>query len=90
MSGDDDGGIGVVAADDGGQDVIAGRGIHAADGLIQNVELGAAGHDQHQLYLLLVALGKGAELGVHVNGEVGLYLLCSLTELLCDVAEVLL
>ena len=56
VGGDDDGGIGVVAADDGGQDVIAGRGIHAADGLIQKVNVRSSAHNENERYLFFVAL----------------------------------
>ena len=57
MGGDDDGGLGVVVADDGIQDVVPGGRVHAADGLIQQVKPRPAAHDQDQLHLLPGALG---------------------------------
>ena len=50
------------------QDIIPGRGVDAADGLIQQVEPGVAAHDQDQLHLLLGALGQA--LNGRVQGDV--------------------
>ena len=44
------------------QDVVAGGGVHAADGLIQQVKPGRAAHGQDELDFFLVALGEGPEL----------------------------
>ncbi len=68
---DDDGRLGVVVADDGGEDVVTCGGIDAGDGLIKQVELGAAGHDHHELNLFLGAFGEGFELGSGIDAEIG-------------------
>ncbi|CAN4028197.1 Immunity protein 17, partial [Dysosmobacter welbionis] len=36
--------LGIVIADDGGEDVVPGGGVHAADGLIQQIQLCRPAH----------------------------------------------
>ena len=62
MGGNRHGGIRVVVADDGAQDIVPGCRIHAANGLIQQVELCLPAHHQDQLHLFLVSLGEILEL----------------------------
>ena len=75
MGGDDDRCVLAVVGNDGVQDVVPGRRVHAADGLIQQVETGVAAHGQHQLNLLLVALGKGLEPGIGGDVQPGQHLI---------------
>ena len=58
VGGDDDGGVLVVVADDGAENVVAGGGVHAADRLIEQIQLRRAGHDEDQLELFARALGE--------------------------------
>ena len=71
----DNGRVLAVVGNDGVQDVVPGRRVHAADGLIQQVETGVAAHGQHQLNLLLVALGKGLEPGIGGDVQPGQHLI---------------
>ena len=48
--------LGIVVADDGGEDVVPGGGIHAADGLIQQIQLCRPAHGHDELHLLPGAL----------------------------------
>ena len=56
MGGDDHRRLGVVVADDGGEDVVPGGRVHAADGLIQEIQLCLTAHDHNELHLLPGAL----------------------------------
>ncbi len=69
MGGEDDGGLRAVVLDDGAQHVVAGGRIDAADGFVQQVERGAAGHYEHQLHLLNRALREGGARGVLVHAQ---------------------
>ena len=42
----------IVIADDGGEDVVPGGGVHAADGLIQQIQLCRPAHHHDELHLL--------------------------------------
>mgnify|MGYP001116574562 CR=1 FL=1 len=57
----DNGRVLAVVGNDGVQDVVPGRRVHAADGLIQQVEPGIPAHGKDELDFLLVALGKALE-----------------------------
>lgn len=57
MGGDDYRRVRAVVADDGAEDIVPGGRIHAADGLIQQIEPGTPAHHQDQLHLLPGALG---------------------------------
>ena len=61
VGGDDDRGVPAVVGEDGVQDVVPRRRVHAADGFIQQIEPGVPAHGKDELDFLLVALGKALE-----------------------------
>ena len=69
VGGDDDRGVLVVVADDGAQDVVAGGGIDAADGLVQEEESCIAAHGEDELELFLGALITQS----YIRDTIGLY-----------------
>ena len=70
VRGDDDRCVLAVVADDRAQDVVARRGVHTADGLVKEIELGVAAHRQDELRLLAHALGERLDLLRAVKAEV--------------------
>lgn len=78
VRGDDDGGLGVVVADNGVENEIARRRVDAADRLVEQVELRLAAHDEDELHLFARALrhlldlllGLDAEPLHHLHGRV--------------------
>ena len=95
MGGDDDARVLAVVADDGVEDVVARGGVHTADGLVEQVELGFAAHDQDELHLFFHALGhladplllRKAEAREHVRRllpvKIGIEIAVEVHELLC-------
>ena len=57
VGGDEQSGVRVEVGEDGVDDVVSGGGIHAADGLVQQIQPCAAAHDQDQLHLFPCTLG---------------------------------
>lgn len=88
VGGKDDGRLRPIRANNRLQDVIAGRRIHAADGLVQKIQRRVTGHDERELHLLNGALGKrrargalgNAEPSEHVPGQGGVEVLVEVGE----------
>ena len=59
VGGDEHSALLIVVGQNGAEDKIPGRRVYSGDGFIQQIQLGLPGHDQHQLDLLLRALGHG-------------------------------
>ena len=75
MRGDDDRRVLAVIADNRAQDIVARRGVDAADGLVKKIELCLAAHREDELRLLAHALGKRLDLLRAVKAEVHQHLL---------------
>ena len=56
VGGDEQSGVRVEVGENGVDDVVSGGGIHAADGLVQQIQPCAAAHDQDQLTFSRVPL----------------------------------
>ena len=56
VGGDHQGGILIIIAENGVDDIVPGGGVHAADGLVQQIQPGPPAHDQDQLHLFPGAL----------------------------------
>ena len=69
VRGDDDGGLRVVVGDDGAENVVARRGVDAADRLVEQVELRLAAHDEDELHLFARALGHLLDLLLRLDAE---------------------
>ena len=66
---DDNGGLGVIVADDGAENVVARRGIDTADRLVEQIEFCLAAHDEDELYFFACALGHLLDLLLGLDAE---------------------
>ena len=89
VRGDDDRCVLAVVADDRAQDIVARRGVPAADRLVEQLELRSAAHGKHELDLFLHALGHLTDGLVEIQTELREHPVIISTHLIADVEPVL-
>ena len=79
VGGNDHGGVGIIIGNNGGENIIPCGGVHAADGLVQQIQPGGPAHDHNELNLFPGALAHLLDPLLGLDVQMVKHLLRSLT-----------